>query len=93
MQLRGAISSDKRFAVRRLIRILRVVDIELDIPTIRCQLDSGTPVLCTSPHTFSNVPDGNHAIAVLVSDAAGNNGVDTTNTFALGTSMTGAYSA
>ncbi len=53
--------------------------------TITCRLDAGTPVACTSPHTFTGVANGTHTITVSVSDAAGNSGSATTSSFVIDT--------
>jgi hypothetical protein len=50
-----------------------------------CAVDTGTPVACTSPHTFANVADGPHTITVRVVDAAGNPGSATTTSFTIDT--------
>ncbi len=55
------------------------------LTSIQCQLDGGTFVTCTSPHTFSNVADGNHTITVRVADGANNSSTDTTALFTIDT--------
>jgi hypothetical protein len=39
-----------------------------------CQLDGGTYSPCTSPTTYSGLPNGTHSFAVRATDAAGNTG-------------------
>ncbi len=53
--------------------------------TTTCRLDAGTPVNCTSPHSFTAVADGSHTITVTVADAAGNSSSATTNPFVIDT--------
>jgi hypothetical protein len=53
--------------------------------SITCQLDTASPVACTSPHTFANVPDGSHTITVRATDAANNTGTATTSPFTVDT--------
>ena len=50
-----------------------------------CALDGGAAVTCTSPHTFTNVPDGLHTITVSVVDGASNPGSASTNQFRIDT--------
>lgn len=40
--------------------------------TIACKLDTGTPVTCTSPWTYTGLADGSHNFFVVATDAAGN---------------------
>jgi hypothetical protein len=42
--------------------------------TIECQTDGGAFAACTSPYTTAALADGNHAITVRGTDAAGNTG-------------------
>jgi hypothetical protein len=39
-----------------------------------CRVGSGTPTLCTSPHTTAPLSDGPHTFEVFVADPAGNSG-------------------
>jgi hypothetical protein len=42
------------------------------VPSIQCQLDSGTPFACTTPQQFTSVGSGSHTIYVTAQDAFGN---------------------
>ena len=44
--------------------------------TFECQIDSKEWVPCTSPTSYSSLPDGSHTFSVIAKDAAGN--TDTT---------------
>ncbi|MBA3395623.1 MAG: hypothetical protein H0T89_23470 [Deltaproteobacteria bacterium] len=51
----------------------------------QCQVDGGTLVTCSSPHTFTDVADGAHTITVRVTDAVTNTASATTATFTIDT--------
>ena len=53
--------------------------------TTTCSIDGASPVACTSPFTSGALADGNHAIAITVTDAAGNSGSANTGTFVIDT--------
>ncbi|MBX3154377.1 MAG: Ig-like domain repeat protein [Deltaproteobacteria bacterium] len=57
----------------------------LGADTIRCRVDSGTFVNCTSPFTSVAIADGSHTITVRVADNAGNSNVATTAPFEVDT--------
>lgn len=45
--------------------------------TFKCRLDSGAFGTCTSPKTYSNLPDGVHTFTLTAGDAAGNTSEET----------------
>jgi Big-like domain-containing protein len=45
--------------------------------TFQCRLDSGSFAACTSPKTYSSLPDGSHTFDVKATDPANNTGVGT----------------
>ncbi len=53
--------------------------------TIECSVDGGTFAACTSTFTSGQLADGNHSIAIRVTDDAGNSSTANTGTFAIDT--------
>lgn len=47
--------------------------------TVRCSIDGGTPVVCTTPYTPSGLAPGNHTLVVSFTDGAGNTTTSTAN--------------
>jgi large repetitive protein len=48
---------------------------ESGVAGFRCQIDAGPVTVCSSPATFSGLPDGSRTFTVRAADAAGNVGV------------------
>ena len=63
------------------------VSFTLDDPgaTAWCSLDGAVPTACTSPVSYSGLPDGPHTIAVYAVDALGNVGALVATSFAVDT--------
>lgn len=56
--------------------------------TVRCAVDGGTPVVCTTPYTPTGLGPGNHTLVVSFTDGAGNTSSSSANF-----SVTGAMSS
>ncbi|MFS3127915.1 choice-of-anchor J domain-containing protein [Nocardioides sp. Bht2] len=49
--------------------------------TYECRLDDGDWATCTSPATFTDLPDGDHTISIRATDRHGNTSTATSTTF------------
>ena len=46
-------------------------DEDEEAPTFRCRRDREPFAACTSPHTWSGIPDGEHLLCIAATDASG----------------------
>jgi len=53
--------------------------------TLECRLDTGDWTVCTSPHEYLDLADGDHTFQVRATDAAGNLGAAATSTWTIDT--------